>query len=98
MTRKFHPIKGKAGYARHKRHVEPVFGQMKVAQDAKRFRLRGEEQTTGEWALHTFCHNLRKLRMGPPDGGLKARPHPGPLAIRRVDNSTSNNNLVATTA
>ena len=42
--------------------MEPVFGQMKVAQDAERFRLRGTDKTDGEWALHTFCHNLRKLQ------------------------------------
>ncbi len=42
--------------------VEPVFGQMKVAQDAEQFRLRGQDKTDGEWALHTLCHNLRKLR------------------------------------
>ncbi len=62
MTRKLHTIKGKADYARRKAIVEPVFGQMQVAQDAEQFRLRGQEKSDGEWALHTFCHNLRKLR------------------------------------
>jgi len=62
MTRKLQTLKGKADYARRKAIVEPVFGQMKVAQDAERFRLRGTDKTDGEWALHTFCHNLRKLQ------------------------------------
>ena len=62
MTRKLRTLKGKADYARRKAIVEPVFGQMKVAQDAGQFRLRGTDKTDGEWALHTFCHNLRKLQ------------------------------------
>jgi hypothetical protein len=62
MTRKLRTLKGKADYARRKAIVEPVFGQMKVAQDAEQFRLRGTDKTDGEWALHTFCHNLRKLQ------------------------------------
>jgi len=62
MTRKLPTLKGKAHYARRKAIVEPVFEQMKVAQDAVRFRLRGTDKTDGEWALHTFCHNLRKLQ------------------------------------
>jgi len=62
MTRKLQTLKGKADYARRKAIVEPVFGQMKVAQDAERLRLRGQDKTDGEWALHTLCHNLRKLQ------------------------------------
>jgi len=62
MTRKLRTVKGKADYARRKAIVEPVFGQMKVAQGADQFRLRGQDKTNGEWALHTLCHNLRKLQ------------------------------------
>ena len=62
MSRKLQTVKGKADYARRKAVVEPVFGQMKVAQHAGQFRLRGTDKTDGEWALHTFCHNLRKLQ------------------------------------
>ena len=62
MTRKLHTVKGKADYARRKAIVEPVFGQMKVTQDAGHFRLRGTDKTDVEWALHTVCHNLRKLQ------------------------------------
>ena len=61
MTRQLQTVKGKADYARRKAIVEPVFGQLKVAQDAGRYRLQGTDKTDGEWALHTFCHNLRKL-------------------------------------
>ena len=39
----------------------PAFGQMKVRQHAGQLRLRGLEGAKGEWALHTICHNLRKL-------------------------------------
>ena len=59
MTRKLQTLKGKADYARRKAIVEPVFGQMKVAQEAGQFRLGGTDKTDDEWALHTFCHNLR---------------------------------------
>jgi hypothetical protein len=38
MTRKLQTVKGKADYARRKTIVEPVFGQMKVAQHAGQFR------------------------------------------------------------
>ena len=62
MTRKLHTKKGRAAYARRKAIVEPVFGQMKVAQDAGRLRLRGLPNAQGEWVLQAFCHNVRKLR------------------------------------
>ena len=62
MTRKLRTKKGAADYARRKAIVEPVFGQMKVAQDAGRLRLRGLNNAQGEWTLQAFCHNARKLR------------------------------------
>jgi transposase len=62
MTRKLSTKKGKAAYARRKAIVEPAFGQMKVAQDAGRLRLRGLDNAQGEWTLQAFCHNARKLR------------------------------------
>lgn len=40
--------------------VEPVFGQMKDRQDAKRFSMRGLELCRGEWQLQAAVHNLRK--------------------------------------
>jgi len=62
MSRKLRTVRGKTDYARRKAIVEPVFGQMKVAQDAGQFRLRGQGKAQGEWTLHVFCHNLRKLK------------------------------------
>jgi hypothetical protein len=62
MTRTLHTKKGRAAYVRRKAIVEPVFGQMKVAQDAGQVRLRGLDNTQGEWTLQAFCHNARKLR------------------------------------
>lgn len=62
MTRKLRTKKGRANYARRKAIVEPVFGQMKVTQDAGRLRLRGLAAVQGEWSLQTLCHNIRKLR------------------------------------
>lgn len=62
MTRKLRTKKGSADYARRKAIVEPVFGQMKVAQDAGQLRLRGLDNAQGEWTLQAFCHNVRKLR------------------------------------
>jgi len=66
MTRKLQTLKGKADYARRKAIVEPVFGQMEVAQDAGQFRLRGTDMTNGEWALHTLCHTSASSKA--PDG------------------------------
>jgi transposase len=62
MARKLTTKKGSAHYARRKAIVEPVFGQMKVAQDAGQLRLRGLDNAQGEWTLQAFCHNVRKLR------------------------------------
>jgi len=62
MTRKLSTKKGRAAYARRKAIVEPVFGQMKVAQDAGQLRLRGLDNAQGEWTLQALCHNVRKLR------------------------------------
>jgi transposase len=61
MARRLRTKRGRADYARRKAIVEPVFGQMKVRQRAGFLRLRGLEGAQGEWALHTMCHNLRKL-------------------------------------
>jgi transposase len=61
MARRLRTKAGRADYARRKAIVEPVFGQMKVRQRAGFLRLRGLEGAQGEWALHSLCHNLRKL-------------------------------------
>lgn len=62
MARKLRTKKASADYARRKAIVEPVFGQIKTAQDGGRLRLRGLQGAEGEWTLHAFCHNVRKLR------------------------------------
>ena len=61
MSRKLRTKKGKADYARRKAIVEPVFGQIKVAQDAHQLRLRGQVKAEIEWTFHLACHNFRKL-------------------------------------
>jgi transposase len=61
MARRLRTKQGKADYARRKVIIEPVFGQMKVKQNAGQLRLRGLVGAQGEWTLHAICHNLRKL-------------------------------------
>jgi len=61
MARRLRTKAGRADYARRKAIVEPVFGQMKVRQQAGHLRLRGITGARGEWTLHVICHNLRKL-------------------------------------
>lgn len=61
MARKLLTKPGRAGYARRKAIVEPVFGQMSTLQNAKQLLLRGKQQAREEWLLLAACHNLRKL-------------------------------------
>jgi transposase len=61
MARKLLTKSGRAGYARRKAIVEPVFGQMSTLQNAKQLLLRGKQQARDEWLLLAACHNLRKL-------------------------------------
>src|SRR5674476_850374 len=61
MSRKLHTKAGKRDYARCKAIVEPVFGQIKVAQGAHQLRLRGKVKAETEWTFHLACHNFRKL-------------------------------------
>jgi hypothetical protein len=61
MSRKLRTKKGKADYARRKAIVEPVFGQIKVAQGAHQLRLRGQVKADIEWTFQLACHNFRKL-------------------------------------
>jgi transposase len=61
MARKLRTKAGRAGYARRKAIIEPVFGQIHTVQDAKHVLLRGETAAAAEWALLAACHNLRKL-------------------------------------
>jgi transposase len=52
---------GKACYAKRKQTVEPVFGQLKDQQDARRFLRRGLAACEAEWKLLCGTHNLLKL-------------------------------------
>jgi transposase len=61
MDRKLRTRHGRERYRRRGASVEPVFGQMKDRQDARRFSMRGLERCRGEWNLHAAVHNLRKL-------------------------------------
>ena len=61
MARKLRTKKGQADYARRKAIVEPVFGQIQVAQNGDQLRLRGQVKADFENAFHHACHNFRKL-------------------------------------
>jgi hypothetical protein len=52
---------GKAPYALRKQTVEPVFGQLKEQQGARRFLRRGLVACEAEWKLLCGTHNLLKL-------------------------------------
>ena len=52
---------GKACYALRKQTVEPVFGQLKERQGARRFTRRGLGACEAEWKLLCGTHNLLKL-------------------------------------
>ena len=61
MDRKLRTQRGRERYRRRGASVEPVFGQMKDRQGARRFSMRGLERCRGEWNLHAAVHNMRKL-------------------------------------
>jgi hypothetical protein len=52
---------GKARYAKRRETVEPVFGQIKEQQGARRFLRRGLAACDAEWKLLCGTHNLLKL-------------------------------------
>jgi transposase len=52
---------GKGCYAQRKQTVEPVFGQLKEQQGARRFLRRGLAACDAEWKLLCGAHNLLKL-------------------------------------
>jgi len=60
MARTLRTKPGKAGYARRKAIVEPVFGQIATLQ-GKHVLLRGLDNARNEWNLLATCHNVRKL-------------------------------------
>jgi hypothetical protein len=61
MTAKLQSDSGKACYAKRKQTIEPVFGQIKEQQGARRFLRRGLRACAAEWKLLCGTHNLIKL-------------------------------------
>ena len=52
---------GKEIYKKRKQTVEPVFGIIKEILGFRRFSLRGEEKTDGEWSLVCLAYNLKRF-------------------------------------
>ena len=48
-------------YKKRKQTVEPVFGIIKEVMGFRRFSLRGEVQTDGEWSLVCLAYNLKRF-------------------------------------
>jgi len=65
MQRKLRTKRGRTRYRQRGASVEPVFGQIKDRQGARRFSLRGLDRCRGEWLLDAAVHNLRKLHRDP---------------------------------
>lgn len=61
MARKLRTKPGRAGYARRKAIIEPVFGQIDTVQGGKQVLVRGEHAAAHEWRFIAACHNIRKL-------------------------------------
>jgi hypothetical protein len=61
MFAKLGSDQGRACYAQRKQTVEPVFGQLKEQQGARRFLRRGLAACDAEWKLLCGIHNLLKL-------------------------------------
>jgi transposase len=76
MAAKLASEQGKACYAAmRKQTVEPVFGQLKEQQGARRFTRRGLAACDAEWKLLCGTHNLLKLWRH-----TRRRPAPTPTA------------------
>jgi transposase len=61
MKEKLASEDGKARYAKRRETIEPVFGQIKEQQGARRFLRRGMRACQAEWKLLCGTHNLLKL-------------------------------------
>jgi transposase len=62
MRRALKTKDGRARYAERKTTVEPVFGQIKEAnQDFRQFSYRGLENAEHEWSIVCTAHNLLKI-------------------------------------
>ena len=61
MRQRLKSREGSVTYKKRKQTVEPVFGIIKEALGFRRFSLRGEKQTDGEWSLVCLAYNLKRL-------------------------------------
>jgi transposase len=61
MERRIRTASGRALYRKRGKTVEPVIGQIKEVQRARRCSRRGIEAVRSEWRLTCTVHNLRKL-------------------------------------
>jgi len=61
MGRKLRTKRGRVEYAKRKRIVEPVFGQMKAVRGLRQVLRRGVAAARTEWAFFCTTHNLLKL-------------------------------------
>jgi len=61
MERRIRTDSGRALYKKRGKTVEPVIGQIKEVQNARRCSRRGIEAVRSEWRLTCTVHNLRKL-------------------------------------
>jgi hypothetical protein len=61
MRTKLASDEGKARHAKRRETIEPVFGQIKEQQGARRFLRRGMRACRAEWKLLCGTHNLLKL-------------------------------------
>lgn len=65
MRRKLRDPAGRIIYARRKAIVEPVNGVLKEQRGMRRFRMRGLQKVSVEWALCTTAYNLTRMwRLG----------------------------------
>lgn len=61
MDRKVSRKAGRAVYKKRQHIIEPIFGQLKDARNARRFMRRGKAAAQSEWKLLMATHNLLKL-------------------------------------
>lgn len=61
MNQRLKSKEGADTYKKRKQTVEPVFGIIKETLGFRRFSLRGEQQTDGEWSLVCLAYNLKRL-------------------------------------
>jgi transposase len=61
MLERLASVEGRWLYAKRATTIEPVFGQIKAARNARRFQRRGLAACASEWKLLAATHNLLKL-------------------------------------